>query len=165
MKIYKGTVLEHHFEESQNGTPLINFKFTLAAEEGERTVFVHVYMSEKSAGMARRALKILGFNMNNPDALAEWNKVNADQMYFAGRACDVEQIDEPYQGKMMTKYQILLGATALPPSKVASLFGILQGAEKPENAPVRTTPAPRPATGPKMPAQTTPTPTQQQSII
>ena len=99
--------------------------------DGEQTVVSNVYITERAAGMARRAFKLMGFDvetrslqeiLDNPFLLQN-NKILVDIFQ---------------DGEFGLKCEIIL---AQPPSNIGALDGLMRSAKKKTSAPAA--PAPK----------------------
>ena len=138
MPIHRGVVVDHEFQESQNSIPFLQFRFAILPEASQ-IVFCSVYISEKSAGMARRALSLLDLDVDKRSV----SELDENKTLLAGKVADIEETTEAFGGKMVTKFNILLGASKLVKEKLSALDNLLRGAKKkPELVPSDAAPKP-----------------------
>jgi hypothetical protein len=84
-------------------------------------VEVLIFVTEKSAGMARRQLKIAGFDTDAHDL----SELDANRQLLAGHPVPL-MIDD-YKGKMQAKIDMDISAT---PSALMGATGLLRNAKK-----------------------------------
>ena len=98
-------------------------------EDGE----VIIWLSEKAMGIARKSLKLCGFDPDTEDF-----GILADvQEHLKGRKIDI--IAEDYNGKI--RAQIALGNTALPKKDILSIQSALRAVKGSKEPPVTPKPA------------------------
>lgn len=94
----------------------INFEYP-DGEAGDTVIF----LTEKSAGIARASLKACGFD---PDA-EDLAVLEQDEVHLANREVDI--LVEPYNGKLQAK---ILLRTSPPSGEVKKMQDLLRGAKK-----------------------------------
>lgn len=124
--------IQSHDIATLGSTPAVKlFVLYPDGEDGE----VVIWLSEKSMGIARKSLKLCGFDPDTTD----FGTLADVQEYLKGRKVDV--ICEEWNGKV--RAQIALGNTALPKKDILSIQSALRAAkgkgkepEVPQKAPV-----------------------------
>lgn len=104
---------------------------------------IAIWLSEKSMGIARKSLKLCGFDPDKED----FGILADKQEHLKGRKVDV--VVEEYNGKM--RAQIALGNTALPKKDILAIQSALRAVKGSKEAPVAGAPAQAPASKPSAP--------------
>ena len=124
--IQNGTIVSHSLAESQNGTPYVKLKVNIEDE----VVDVAVYLSDKAAGMARRALRLCGFDIDTESVYT----LQTNTRKLAGNKVEINVHEEEWKGKVKVKYDIAIVDPALKESSVAGLDAMLRAAKADEES-------------------------------
>jgi hypothetical protein len=108
-----------------NGNVFVNCKFQLPSGE---FVYTKVYITEKSKTLARACLKKCGFDMDS----REMDLVDLEQKpdLFAGTDVLLDIYEEPYNGKMQTRVNIVTERPKAEKGALAGAMALLRSAKK-----------------------------------
>lgn len=122
--IHKMKVVSHGLFESsgEKRTPYVGLVFE--HESGEKCN-VQVYVSDAAAGMARKSLKKLDFDIDKQSIYS----LNSNPKLLAGREADVECFEDDFGGKVRTKYQLVLSDKPLEATQASNLDAMLRAAK------------------------------------
>ena len=122
--IHKMKVVSHGLFESsgEKRTPYVGIVFE--HDSGEKCN-VQVYVSDAAAGMARKSLKKLDFDIDKQSIYA----LNSNPRLLAGHEADVECFEDDYGGKVRTKYQLVLSDKPLEATQASKLDAVLRAAK------------------------------------
>lgn len=113
-------VVNHYVRVDDKGQLYVNFKFSF--EDGA-SLFSRVYVTEKSAGIARASLKLAGFEMKSEDDLFQ---LDQDNELLAGTEVPVEVT----QNGQYLNCQIDVPKLRAPKSAIAKAAGFLMSAKR-----------------------------------
>lgn len=124
-----GTIQENSIRSAGTGTEYVLLSVVI---EGAMWP-VQIWMSEKSAGIAKGQLKVCGFNVDE-ESLAV---LDDNPKYLNGRQIPVEIYEEEYKGKLQTKVRIVTAHVSK--KRISALEAILRNVGKDEGEPVSAT--------------------------
>ena len=110
-----------------NGTVDVNVRLALADHS---EISAHVYITEKSKGIARAALKKCGFN---PDVQDVWD-LEENPMLLNGNEVQVDIFTDEYQGKRRLKAEIVLEKVKPDEKAVKKATSLLREAKSKDDA-------------------------------
>ena len=141
---YEGTVVSTELVSlGQNATPALKVRVNVNGETLEPVI----WMTPKAMGMARQALKAIGFDPDTQDMDA----LDTMPTLLKGNACVVRVIEDDFGGRLKKKAEIVFGSGAkrVEKSKLSALQEGLRAAKSKDESPVvvkkSAAPAERPA--------------------
>lgn len=99
--VQNATIVSHSVYTKENGTVDVSVKVEFAPQD---SLTAHIYITEKSKGMARAALKKCGFD---PDEQDVWDLDDRPTL-LAGNKVQVDVFDDDYNGKTRRKAEIVI---------------------------------------------------------
>src|SRR5687768_11675104 len=90
-------------KDNEKKTPYVKIKAEVYGDEPQvQTVFIEVYISKAALGMARRQLKLVGFDIDKEPI----HKLENGSEHLKGTRFEVECYEDTYNDKTRTKYRI-----------------------------------------------------------
>ena len=121
--IYPARVIATWLAESaKKKTPYVNLKFSVMDGDQEITNFLPIWISDKAIGMARKSLKLIGFDLEKESI---YTLANGSTL-LAGNEFEVEVFEEEYKGEMQTKYRIPMGDAPLSAESASKVDAMLK---------------------------------------
>lgn len=120
--VQQATIVSHSVYTKPNGTVDVSIKIALA-DNTEMTA--HVYITEKSKGIARQALKKCGFN---PDVQDVWD-LDENNLLLNGNEVQVDVFMDEYDGKRRLKAEICIERQKPDPNTMKKATMLLRDAK------------------------------------